>query len=403
MNLPLWRTIWAQGFRSRAWCSGLLLALLFSGSLLLNLALGWGGAAHPEIATAQTPADAREIRGVWLTNNDSPVWYDRTRLQDALDKLAQIKLNRIYPVVWNDGYALYPSPTAKREGIQPDVVVGRQGQDPLADLISQAHQRGMLVMPWFEFGFMAPPSSELATQHPQWLTQTRTGKKTSLSAAGEVVWLNPIHPEVQKFITDLVLDVVNQYDIDGIQFDDHTSLPSQFGYDPYTIRLYQKETKKLPHPDFQNPEWTRWRANKITAFMAQLNRAIKARKPQAMVSVSPAPYDFAYRFALQDWVGWVRQNLVDELIVQIYRYDLQSFVNQISRPEMVEARQKIPTGVGVLTGLRTRAVPISLIQAKVQASRQAGLGVCFFYYETLWNLAQESAAERLAGLRGLFP
>jgi uncharacterized lipoprotein YddW (UPF0748 family) len=381
---------------TRRWRAGFL-AFLFAGALLLGLLLG--GAQPAAIAQSNQP----EIRGVWITNNDTPVWQDQARLREALDKLAQMKLNRIYPVVWNDGYALYPSPTAQREGIQPTVIRGRQGQDPLADLISQAHQRGMLVMPWFEFGFMAPLSSELATQHPQWLTQTRDGRQTSISAAGEVAWLNPFHPEVQKFITDLVMDVVNQYDIDGVQFDDHTSLPNQFGYDPYTVKLYQQETKKLPHPDPQNPDWTRWRADKITAFVGQLNRAIKARKPQAWVSVSPAPLDHAYRFALQDWPAWVRQGFVDELIVQIYRYDLQSFVNQIRRPEVQEARQKIPTGVGVLTGLRTRAVPISLIQAKVQAARQQGLGICFFYYETLWNSAKESAAERIAALRALFP
>jgi uncharacterized lipoprotein YddW (UPF0748 family) len=385
-------TTWVRRWRA------MFLTLLFLGGLSWGLGASW---SHPEPVVAQT--NPQEIRGVWITNNDTAVWHDRPRLQEALDQLTRMKLNRIYPVVWNDGYALYPSATAQREGIQPYVVKGKQGQDPLADLIAQGHQRNLLVMPWFEFGFMAPLSSELAMQHPNWLTQTRDGRKTSVSAAGEVAWLNPFHPEVQKFITDLVLEVVNQYEIDGIQFDDHTSLPSQFGYDPFTVALYRKETKKAPHPDFQNPEWLKWRADKLTAFFGELNRAIKARKPQAMVSVSPAPYDHAYRFALQDWVNWVRLSLVDELIVQIYRYDLQSFVNQISRPEIQEARSKIPTGAGVLTGLRTRAVPMSLIRAKVQAARQQGLGVCFFYYETMWNSAKESAAERIAALQALFP
>jgi uncharacterized lipoprotein YddW (UPF0748 family) len=57
----------------------------------------------------------------------------------------------------------------------------------------------------------------------------------------------------------------------------------------------------------------RWRADKITAFMVQLNQAVKARKPNAIFSISPNYYDFAYKFQLQDWLAWVRQNIVDEL------------------------------------------------------------------------------------------
>jgi uncharacterized lipoprotein YddW (UPF0748 family) len=49
------------------------------------------------------------------------------------------------------------------------------------------------------------------------------------------VWLNPFKPEVQQFINNLVAEIAVRYDIDGIQFDDHTALPSDFGYDPYTL------------------------------------------------------------------------------------------------------------------------------------------------------------------------
>ena len=58
-------------------------------------------------------------------------------------------------------------------------------------------------------------------------------KSVLFSAAGEVAWLNPFRPEVQQLITDLVLEVVGRYGADGIQFDDHMSLPREFG--PYTL------------------------------------------------------------------------------------------------------------------------------------------------------------------------
>ena len=352
-------------------------------------------------AIAQLPR--QEIRGVWMTTNDFDTLKDREKVQDAVSQLRRMNFNTIYPVVWNSGYVMYPSAIAQRAGIQPFVYKGLDGHDILRDLITQAHRKGLLVIPWFEFGFMAPPTSELALNYPDWFTQKRDGSQTSNSAAGEVMWLNPFHPRVQQFITNLVLEAVTQYDADGIQFDDHMSLPHEFGYDQYTVALYTKETKNAPPNNPQDAAWVKWRADKITAFMVQLNQAVKQRKAQAIFSVSPNYYDFAYKFHLQDWLGWMRQNIVDELIVQVYRPNLQSFVANISRPEIQEAQQTIPTGIGIMTGLRNNPVSMQQIKFQVRAAQERGLGVTFFYYESLWNDALESLNERQAGFATLFP
>ena len=359
------------------------------------------GASHSGRAAINSQPFA-EIRGVWMTTNDSDILRDRPQVQEAVSQLGQLNFNTIYPVVWNSGYAWYPSAVAQNAGIQPFINRGLQGQDTLAELTAIAHQHNLLVIPWFEFGFMAPPTSELALNHPNWLTQRRDGSKTWISAAGEVVWLNPFHPEVQKLITDLVLEVIAQYNVDGIQFDDHLSLPNEFGYDPYTISLYRQQTNASPPANPEDSSWMRWRANQITAFVKRLNKAIKDKQPNAIFSISPNPYHLAYNTYLQDWVGWVRQNLVDELIVQVYRPDINSFLSEIVRPEVQEVRKKIPTGVGILTGLRNRPVPMQHIQAKVQAARQQGLGMSFFFFESLWDYAPEPIQERKSYFQVLF-
>lgn len=386
------------------WRSLQRFCLLFFTSLIAVLLLSNALSATPNnpAPSAIAAQPLSEIRGVWMTENDNDILRDQAKLQEAVTQLAQLKLNTIYPVVWNSGYALYPSATAKQAEIQPFVRKGLQGQDILADLINQAHRQGLLVVPWFEFGFMAPPTSELALNHPNWLTQRRDGSQTGLSAAGEVVWLNPFLPEVQQFITNLVLEVVTQYDVDGIQFDDHTCLPNEFGYDRYTLALYKQETQKDAPANPQDPAWLSWRANKLTAFMTQLNQAVKQRKPNAIFSVSPNPYVTAYNSYLQDWLTWVKKGIVDELIVQVYRPDMQSFTEQLGRPEIREVQQKIPVGVGVLTGLRNKPTPMSLIQAKVQAARQRGLGVSFFYYESLWEKTAEPTQARQSQFQALF-
>ncbi|HAC63233.1 MAG TPA: hypothetical protein DCF68_06740, partial [Cyanothece sp. UBA12306] len=338
----------------------------------------------------------------WLTTNDTNTLLDQPKLEEAIAQLSRLNFNTLYPVVWNSGYALYPSEIAKKEGIQPFVHKGLQGQDPLTDLITKAHNQGLLVLPWFEFGFMAPPTSELAIKHPKWITNKRDGSQATISAAGQVVWLNPFHPQVQKFITSLVMEVMDLYDVDGIQFDDHLSLPSELGYDDYTVNLYKQETEKDPPTNPKDPDWLKWRADKLTAYVTQLNQAIKAKKSNAIFSVSPNPYDTAYSGHLQDWLTWVRQDLIDELVVQVYRPDLDSFINQLTKPSIREARQKIPTGVGILTGLRNRQIEMEFIQEKVLTAKQYGLGVSFFFYDSLWNYAPEPVAERQKKFLALF-
>ncbi|BDI20034.1 hypothetical protein ANSO36C_58360 [Nostoc cf. commune SO-36] len=196
-------------------------------------------------AIAQMPR--QEIRGVWMTNNDFDTLKNRATVQDAVSQLRRMNFNTIYPVVWNSGYVMHPSAVAQRAGIQPFVYKGSDGHDILADLITQAHRKGLLVIPWFEFGFMAPPTSELALNYPDWFTQKRDGSQTSISAAGEVMWLNPFLPQVQQFITNLVLETVTQYDADGIQFDDHMKFASRIWLRSiYSCFVHQRNEESSP-------------------------------------------------------------------------------------------------------------------------------------------------------------
>ncbi|MBU7581753.1 MAG: glycoside hydrolase family 10 protein [Nostoc sp. TH1S01] len=373
------------------------LPVLFASSFITVLLLG-----NLTPITAQIPTSPRQqIRGVWLTNNDFDIMKYQAKVQDAMAQLRRLNFNTVYPVVWNDGYTKYPSAVAQQLGI-PFFFQGTEGQDVIADIISQGRRQGLLTIPWFEFGFMVPLTSELASAHPNWLTQKQDGTQTSITAAGEVAWFNPFHPEVQKFITDLVVEIITKYNADGIQFDDHMSLPVDFGYDIYTIKLYTEETGNPPPPNPQAQAWVQWRADKITAFMLQLNQAVKERKPNAIISVSPNYYDFAYKFQLQDWLNWVRLGIVDELVMQVYRNDLEAFLSQITRPEVIETQQYIPTGIGIMTGLRNRPVSLQQIQSQVQVAQQRGLGAVFFYYESLWDIAPEPMAQRQAGFLEIF-
>jgi uncharacterized lipoprotein YddW (UPF0748 family) len=354
------------------------------------------------ICQADSP---REIRGVWLTNVDSDVLFEADKTEAAIASLAKANFNTLYPTVWNWGYTLYPSKIAESfTGLPLDPTEGLQGRDILAEMVKLGHEQKMKVIPWFEFGFMAPADSALAKRHPEWLTTRQDG--STIWWEGKLhqrVWLNPLRPDVQQFMTDLIVEIVSNYDIDGIQLDDHFGYPSELGYDDYTVKLYQKEHQgKLPPKDPQDPDWVRWRADKITAYVETLFHEIKQHNPRAIVSVAPNPQEFSLNSFLLDWHRWERKGLIEELVVQLYRDDNDTFIQELKQPEIQAAREHIPVGIGILSGLKGRLIPWYKIDRQVKITREHKFaGISFFFYESLWNLATESPATRQAALKHL--
>ncbi|BAU41505.1 glycoside hydrolase family 10 protein [Leptolyngbya sp. O-77] len=333
-----------------------------------------------------------ELRGVWLTNIDSEVLFSSRNLVVGLRRLSRLHFNTVYPTVWNGGYTLYPSPTAQATfGIALDPYPGLQGRDMLGEVVVEGRRLGMAVIPWFEFGLMAPAGSELAAQHPDWLTQRQDGTQVWMQGNEPRVWLNAAHPGVQDFMVNLLSEVVERYRVDGIQLDDHFGMPVEMGYDPYTVALYRAEHNGADPPaDPEDPDWVRWRANHITRLFRRIVAEVKARNPNAIISLSPNPREFAYERYLQDWGTWERRGLVDELIVQVYRNDLGRFEMELDRPDVQVAREYLPVSIGILAGLRGRITPIRLIQRQVRETRDRHYaGVAFFFYETLGDRDRE--------------
>lgn len=338
-------------------------------------------------------AATTELRGVWLTNFGGAALFFPQGVNRVMCQLRQLNFNTVYPVVWNRGNTFYPSAVAKREvgntqgSLQAILMLGR---DVLAQIVKQGHREGLRVIPWFEYGFMTPCNSQLAQRHPDWLTLRKNGNKLLKDdlhqqddrnakakrqyprnkAVIKQVWLNPLHPAVQQFILDLLVKVVTKYDIAGIQLDDHFGLPVEFGYDRFTVKLYQQEHQgRKPPNSYLDSEWMRWRANKISDFMQRVFQAVKSVKPDCLVSLSPNPQYFAYSAYLQDWLSWVQRGVVDELICQVYRNDLKTFQAELAQPALQIARRRIPVSIGILTGSWRQAIAIAQIQQQVQTVR----------------------------------
>jgi uncharacterized lipoprotein YddW (UPF0748 family) len=406
---------------ARRWFNYLMcLALVLS--FILSFLSSPFVSAKPNVNTAIK----QEIRGVWLTNVGSGVLFTPWGINRALNQLSALKFNTVYPVAWNRGYTFYRSNIAEREiGLdsQPFLKFMRLGGDVLATITQLSTQKNLRVIPWFEYGFMLPPNSTLAKYHPDWLTVGRSGDKLieeipldlgrknskqqffSQPHVKKEIWLNPLHPKVQEFIKALIVEVITNYDVDGIQLDDHFGVPVKFGYDSFTIQLYQQEHKgKKPPSDPFNSEWMRWRADKITHFMQEIVKAVKAVKPNAKISLSPNSQAFAYKYYLQDWETWVNRGLVDELVLQVYRNDINSFQAELKQPAVQNARRKIPVAVGIFTGTWRTPIDIKQIKEQVERVHEHNFdGVSFFYWESLWGyITPESPRQRRKAFLEMF-
>ncbi len=243
-----------------------------------------------------------ELRGVWLTNVDSEVLNSRAGIAAAMEFLAQHHFNIVFPVVWNDAKTVYPSAVMDSLfGIRIDPRYA--GRDPLAELIEEAHQRNIAVVPWFEYGFSSSykkNGGHILQAKPHWAARDREGK---LLTKNGFEWMNAYYPEVQNFLLALILEVASKYDVDGVQGDDRLpAQPCEGGYSAYAGSLYRQEHHGSPPP--RNPRdaaWLRWRADKLNAFARRVYNEVKKINPDLLVSWAPSVYPWSYEEYLQDW------------------------------------------------------------------------------------------------------
>ncbi|MFO8028413.1 MAG: family 10 glycosylhydrolase [Cyclonatronaceae bacterium] len=283
----------------------------------------------------ETPADRHEIRGVWITNIDSDVMFDRAKTAEAMQYLADRGFNIVFPVVWNGGYTLYPSDVMVQYfGEDYRIDPQFEGRDPLRDIIYEARKHGMEVMPWFEFGFASSHDEgggHILEAYPNWAARDSDGQ---LLTKNKFEWMNAFHHEVQEFILGLITEVIENYDIDGIQGDDRLpALPAEGGYSEYTRNLYKLEFGEDPPMDPREDSFLQWKADRLSDFGERMYELVKYYDPELMVSLSPSIYDWSKNEYLQDWTKWVRRGTVDLLHPQVYRYDIEAYLAELRRQQ----------------------------------------------------------------------
>jgi len=327
------------------------------------------------------------IKGVWVTNVASTALSSLNAIKETVQTCKKSNITDIYVVVWNKGRTLYPSEIMNKEFGIP-IMESYAGRDPLLEMITEAHKEKLKVHAWFEYGFAASNGQQggvILQKYPQWAAKD-VNKNLLVSSSG-FEWMNGINPDVQNFMKSLILEVVKKYDVDGIQGDDRLpAMPIAGGYDDYTVQLYKTEKGVNPPTNEKDPAWQDWRANKLTEFLGDLYKAVKAAKPNVIVSMAPSVHPWAKDNYLQDWPTWLDKKYCDYVIPQIYRYDFsaysQTLKSQVSYVKNSADRSKLYAGVLIQSG--TYNASNQFLEQMVNENRNNYVsGEVFFFFEGL--------------------
>ncbi len=227
-----------------------------------------------------------EFRAVWVATVDNIDWPSSKKLSTENQKAEFIKLldmhqrngmNAIVAQIRPATDAFYPSPYEPWS----EWLTGTQGKppmpfyDPLEFMINETHKRGMEFHAWlnpyraeFNIGKSSIAATHITRLKPDWFL-----------TYGDKRFFDPGNKEVQQFVTAVVRDVVQRYDLDAIHFDDYF-YPYRIAGKEFPDSLsFLKYGKGLSKDD--------WRRSNVDSIILFLSKAIKQENRFCKFGISP--------------------------------------------------------------------------------------------------------------------
>lgn len=291
----------------------------------------------PAFSQAYTPIGdrppniTREFRGAWIAciyNLDWPsskglsAAQQQAELRGILDKMAALNMNAVIFQVRPHCDAVYQSSLEPWSPWLTGNMGSSPGYDPLAFCVREGHARGIEVHAWFNpFRALSNSSMACCANHV-----TRSNPSIT-KRYGSMVWCDPAMTETRSRATQVILDVVKRYDIDGVHLDDY---------------FYPYPSGGATFRDGKSPAERR---AYVDGFVRNLYSAVKAQKPWVRVGISPfgiwkpgVPAGIeAGLDSCEDLAGdsrkWLQNGWVDYLAPQLYWRDSpqkQSFSSLLS-------------------------------------------------------------------------
>lgn len=359
------------------------------------------------LPTAARAADP-EIRATWLTTTASDD-LAAANIATTMSSLRQVGLNTVYVEAWKNGYTNFHSATLSSfiNGSSLNPSLG--GRVLLQESRNAAAQAGLVHGGWFEYGLMAQfigsggsPSNPLAVKARDngWLLQDAAGNHANSSNG--FAWMNPLVPEVRSLVKGIVIDAIDQFDLQIVQFDDHLSWPVQFGYDAYTANAYQTQTGRNLPSSYNNSRFVAWRQDVMQDFMVDLVSAIRTAHPEVIVSLSPSVAGFSATNYCTKWPDAVAAGLFDEVLPQVYRSTFSSFSTEwTNQVNAVGSTDEMGAGVRLLGS--GAATPWTDLEQMIDRTRETGaLGHSIWFSEGVSNSGTSNSSNYNAELTAYY-
>ncbi|MBC8216139.1 MAG: family 10 glycosylhydrolase [Candidatus Marinimicrobia bacterium] len=301
-----------------------------------------------------------EFRSTWvitwnhISSSDTPA-QGMERIRIIMDNHKAANMNAVLFQVRQSGTAYYNSsfePYGSYSGYE------YPGYDPLAYAVEQAHLRGLELHAWFNtFAAASTYPGTPAAEHPEWVCRDRDGLSMSSYRA-----LSPGLEDVREYTVNVAMEIVNNYDIDGLHLDyvrwnEHSNghrqdishkeeLQRMDGYisDEELEALTNNRSGRYLY-DYLHPynggvpegyssweEWWRWC---VTEFVTTLHDSIQAVKPHVRLSAAVlGKYNWSgwqgYGSVYQDAALWFNEGYVDQLMPMHYHWTSpQSFYGML--------------------------------------------------------------------------
>lgn len=280
------------------------------------------------------PEIRREFRGVWIAtvaNIDWPIsGLDSNEKQKKdfiglLDYYKNLNFNAVIVQVRTAGDAFYPSEYAPWSRY----LTGKEGQgpqtleNPLSWMIEESHARGLEFHAWLNpyratFDLktdLLSPNHDFH-KHRDWMIKY-----------GSKYYYNPGLPAVKNHLEAVIKEIVDNYDIDAIHFDDYFypyKIAKETFSDEASYNKYKKQGQSLED----------WRRQNVNDLIQTIYTAIKTSKPWVQFGISPfgiwrnqamdptcSPTRAGqtnYDDLFADTLTWMKKGWIDYLIPQIY-------------------------------------------------------------------------------------
>lgn len=375
--------------------------------------------------------ESEELKGVWISYLE---WNTLPKEQQAFqaavnqmfDNCVNLGMNAVFVHVRPDADAMYPSsyfPWSKfasgKQGVNP-------GYDPLAYMIDAAHNRGLKFHAWFNpyrvTGYLNG-WEDLADSNPakQWLTDSDTSNDRWVLLHDGYYYFNPAIPQVRDLIINGVKEVVANYNVDGVHFDDYF-YPTLNNADP--ARFFDK-----PEYDASGTslDITNWRRDNVNQLVRGVYAAVKELKPAVEFGVSPAGYVANLRSDAKLFVDidtWMSQpGYVDYIMPQLYwGFEAKvsggnpapyAFENNLNTWIELKNRGNVTLYLGLAMSRAGTNVADNnevsewqrnndIIKRQTETARNSGKvsGVCYFSYSSFFEAAaQQEVANLLPALK----